>query len=238
MQDPFTPSEYRELPVLETQDLAHRLEAALPQTQCTRCGYADCAGYALALARGEARLNQCPPGGAQGITRLAAILRQEPVALDPHFGTEAPRSVVVIDEDWCIGCTLCIQACPVDAILGANKLMHTVIPEHCTGCELCIPVCPVDCMVAVNASAGATGWAAWSDVQAQQARERYRQRQQRLEREQRDEQSRPALPSPSPDPCVATDTSDTPETRPAPRLDRQAAIAQALARARAQRNPG
>ncbi len=221
-----------------TPTLADRIDDLLPQTQCTRCGYDGCQPYAQAIADGRAEINRCPPGGEAGIRALAELLQRPELPLAPECGEHQPLALAVIDEAHCIGCTLCIQACPVDAILGANKLMHTVIPEHCTGCELCIPVCPVDCMVAVNASAGATGWAAWSDVQAQQARERYRQRQQRLEREQRDEQSRPALPSPSPDPCVATDTSDTPETRPAPRLDRQAAIAQALARARAQRNPG
>lgn len=163
---------------------AARIDDALPQTQCTRCGYPDCAGYAQAVADGEAGINQCPPGGAEGIERLAQITGRAPLPLDPKFGTEGPRAMAVIDEAWCIGCTLCIKACPTDAILGANKLMHTVIAPHCTGCELCIPVCPVDCIGLEDASPGATGWAAWSPVQADTARERYHARQQRLAREE------------------------------------------------------
>jgi Na+-translocating ferredoxin:NAD+ oxidoreductase subunit B len=154
-------------------DLADRLLAALPQTQCTRCGYPDCAAYALAVASGVADINQCPPGGAEGVARLAAITGLPVVALNPDNGVEAPRSMMFIDEDWCIGCTLCIKACPVDAIVGSNKLMHTVIETDCTGCELCLPVCPVDCILVESASGSATGWAAWSQAQAEQARERY-----------------------------------------------------------------
>ena len=106
----------------------------------------DCAGYAQAVALGTADINQCPPGGAEGIARLAAITHKPVVPLNPEFGQETPRSVMFIDENWCIGCTLCIKACPTDAIIGANKRMHTIIEEHCTGCELCLPVCPVDCI--------------------------------------------------------------------------------------------
>ena len=160
--------------------LAARIEAALPQTQCTRCGYADCAAYAHAIAAGDAGINQCPPGGAQGVARLAAITGLPVQALDPQYGVEGPRSVVVIDEDWCIGCTLCLDACPVDAIVGASKRMHTVVAEHCTGCELCIPVCPVDCIELVPAGDGnATGWVAWSPAQADNARMRHVQYQKR-----------------------------------------------------------
>ena len=154
-------------------DLADRILAALPQTQCTRCGYPDCAAYALAVASGAADINQCPPGGAEGVARLATITTLPVKPLNPDNGIEAPRSMMFIDEDWCIGCTLCIKACPVDAIVGSNKLMHTVIEACCTGCELCLPVCPVDCILAENASGSATGWAAWSQAQAGQARERY-----------------------------------------------------------------
>ena len=145
----------------------------LPQTQCTRCGYPDCAGYAGAIAEGSADINQCPPGGARGIVRLARLTGRPESALNPENGDEAPRSVAYIDEDWCIGCTLCLDACPTDAILGANKRMHTVIEDFCTGCELCLPVCPVDCIVMENVSGKATGWDAWSAPQAAQARTRY-----------------------------------------------------------------
>ncbi|MFO1211796.1 MAG: RnfABCDGE type electron transport complex subunit B [Paenacidovorax caeni] len=163
--------------------LVARLEAALPQTQCTRCGYPDCAGYARAIASEGAPINQCPPGGIEGVRRLAALTGQPDEPLNPAHGHEGPRTLAVIDEAWCIGCTLCIQACPTDAILGANKYMHTVIAAHCTGCELCVPVCPVDCIGLEEASAGATGWAAWSPAQADAARLRYAQRQTRLARQ-------------------------------------------------------
>jgi electron transport complex protein RnfB len=158
---------------LHTGELASRVLDALPQTQCTRCGYLDCAGYAQAIAAGQANINQCPPGGQEGVVQLAKITGSEAMPLDPAFGVEGPRNVVYIDEDWCIGCTLCIDACPTDAIVGSNKRMHTVIEWYCTGCELCLPVCPVDCIVLENASGTATGWSAWSPAQAQLARERY-----------------------------------------------------------------
>jgi electron transport complex protein RnfB len=153
--------------------LAQRILDALPQTQCTRCGYPDCAGYAQAIAQGAAEINQCPPGGAEGIVRLASITSKPVTPLNPEFGLETPRSVMFIDENWCIGCTLCIKACPTDAIIGANKRMHTILEEHCTGCELCLPVCPVDCIMVENASGEATGWAAWSPALAANARNRY-----------------------------------------------------------------
>jgi len=149
------------------------LLAVLPQTQCTRCGFPDCAAYAKAITDGEAAINQCPPGGLAGIKRLAGLTGQVVLPLNPANGFEGPRPVVFIDEAWCIGCTLCIKACPVDAIVGANKLMHTVIEPYCTGCELCLPVCPVDCIELENVSGSATGWAAWSPAQADQARIRY-----------------------------------------------------------------
>jgi electron transport complex protein RnfB len=149
------------------------LLAVLPQTQCTRCGFPDCAAYAQAIADGTAAVNQCPPGGMEGVQRLAALTGQVAVPLNPENGVEAPRTVVFIDEAWCIGCTLCIKACPVDAIVGANKLMHTVIEPYCTGCELCLPVCPVDCIELETISGSATGWAAWSQEQADQAKKRY-----------------------------------------------------------------
>ncbi len=153
--------------------LADRINAALPQTQCTRCGYPDCAAYAQAIAAGDADINQCPPGGAEGITRLATLTGKPVKALNPVHGQEGPRQLAVIDEAWCIGCTLCLDACPTDAIVGSNKLMHTVIEPYCTGCELCIPVCPVDCISLENLNGAHTGWAAWSAGQAQEARNRY-----------------------------------------------------------------
>ena len=153
--------------------LASRILDALPQTQCTRCGYPDCAAYADAVASNTAGINQCPPGGAAGVERLAAITGQPVLALNPANGTEGPRSVAIIDEEWCIGCTLCLPVCPTDAILGSNKMMHTVIEKYCTGCELCIPVCPVDCISLENVTGERTGWAAWPQSEADIARNRY-----------------------------------------------------------------
>lgn len=170
--------------------LAARVHAALPQTQCTRCGYPDCAAYADAVAADEARINQCPPGGEEGVARLAAITGQPALPLNPENGYEGPLTVAVIDEDWCIGCTLCIKACPTDAILGTNKHMHTVIEAYCTGCELCIPVCPVDCIALDNASGERTGWAAWTEAQAAQALGRYEWRKVRLAREAAEHEER------------------------------------------------
>lgn len=160
--------------------LATEILAALPQTQCTRCGYPDCAAYALAIAQDQAPINQCPPGGAEGIQRLAVITGQPPVALNPANGLEGPRAIAIIDENWCIGCTLCIDACPTDAIIGSNKMMHTVIEPHCTGCELCLPVCPVDCISLENVTGALTGWSAWSLDQANQAKKRYDHKRVRL----------------------------------------------------------
>ncbi len=159
------------------------LLAVLPQTQCTRCGYDDCEAYAQAIRVGTAPINQCPPGGAQGVHALATLTGQTEQPLNPEHGVEGPRSVAYIDEAWCIGCTLCLKVCPTDAIVGANKLMHTVIERYCTGCELCLPVCPVDCILMENASGSATGWAAWSPELAQEARSRYAWHKERLGRD-------------------------------------------------------
>ena len=160
-------------PPLSTAELIDRLDAALPQTQCTRCGYPDCRSYARAMAAGSAAINRCPPGGAEGVMRLAAIIGLPPLPLDTERGAEGPRALAVIDEAWCIGCTLCIKACPVDCIVGAPKLMHTVIDALCTGCELCLPVCPVDCISLPEVTPGRSGWQAWSQQQADEARRRY-----------------------------------------------------------------
>ncbi len=164
-------------------DLIEQLDRALPQTQCTRCGYPDCRSYAEAMARGEAGINQCPPGGAEGIERLARLTGRPVAPLSAAHGLEGPRRLAVIDEAWCIGCTLCIKACPADCISGAPKLMHTLVAEQCTGCELCVPACPVDCISLVDATPGRSGWDAWSEAQASQARERYQFKQFREQRE-------------------------------------------------------
>jgi len=148
--------------------------AVLPQTQCTRCGYPDCEAYAQAIAAGRAGINQCPPGGQQGIEWLSALTGLPALPLNPQNGEEGPRTVAFVDENWCIGCTLCIAACPTDAIVGSNKLMHVVIEAYCTGCELCLPVCPVDCISLENVTGLATGWDAWSKPQADTAQERYK----------------------------------------------------------------
>lgn len=207
-------------------DLAARIDAALPQTQCTRCGYPDCATYAQAIASGEAAINQCPPGGAEGVARLAAITGMAALPLSAEHGVEGPRSVAFIDEAWCIGCTLCIKACPTDAIVGSNKRMHTVIEPYCTGCELCVPACPVDCIQLETASGAATGWAAWSAPLAQQARARYQQHRQRVPLEDAEEEPAEAMGEPAPD-----STSTTTSAADA----RKAAIAAAMERARQRR---
>ena len=169
--------------------LADRILDALPQTQCTRCGYPDCKAYAQAIALDQAPINQCPPGGAEGVAILARLTGQPVLPLNAENGLEGPMTVAVIDEAWCIGCTLCIKACPTDAILGSNKVMHTVIEAACTGCDLCLPVCPVDCIEMVPVSGDQTGWAAWSSEQALQARQRYESRQIRLVQEDREHAS-------------------------------------------------
>ncbi len=213
-------------------ELARRIDAALPQTQCTRCGYPDCAAYAQAIATGDAAINQCPPGGLEGVHRLAAITGQQVQPLNPANGIEGPLTVAVIDEDWCIGCTLCIKACPTDAIVGTNKRMHTVIEPYCTGCELCIPVCPVDCISLDVISGEHTGWDAWTPAQAQQARDRYDARRQRLVREQ---QEHDAMLEAKARMKHADLAAHSLHTDPAVLDKKRAVIEAALARARARR---
>jgi electron transport complex protein RnfB len=215
-----------------TEALARRLDAALPQTQCTRCGFPDCAAYAQALAEGRADINQCPPGGDEGIERLAAIMGRPPVPLDTERGSEGPLRLAVIDEAWCIGCTLCIKACPVDCIVGASKAMHTVIGAQCTGCELCLPACPVDCIAMVDASGGRTGWAAWSQAQADQARDRYAFHRLRVARDARENEARLTAKAEA---KLADLANQTRLTDPQAIERKRAVIEAALARARARR---
>lgn len=214
--------------------LAGRIHDALPQTQCKRCGYPDCLGYAQALAAGEAEVNQCPPGGTEGMERLATLTGRSVKPLDPDFGAEGPRTLAFIDEDWCIGCTLCIAACPVDAIVGANKRMHTVLEAHCTGCELCLPVCPVDCILLENVTGDATGWNAWSTEQALQARHRHDQRSVRLQRETEEQEQRLLAKA---ELKVSDIAAHSQHTDPAVLDKKRAIIEAALERARAKRGP-
>lgn len=143
--------------------LAARIDAWLPQTQCTRCGYPRCRDYARAVAAGQADINQCPPGGDITLHALAGLVGVPPKPLNPAFGATAPRRLARIDETLCIGCRKCIDACPVDAILGARRLMHTVLIPECTGCELCLPPCPVDCIEMITPPVNAISAGAWPD---------------------------------------------------------------------------
>lgn len=158
-------------------DIIHyieRINAVLPQTQCTRCGYDACLPYAQAIAADNEKINRCPPGGEAGIHALAAITGQAILELDPDCGSYNTPTVAVIDEEHCIGCTLCIQACPVDAIVGANKQMHTVVTDLCTGCDLCVAPCPVDCIHMESTER------LWTTELAEQAKQHFEKRQTRL----------------------------------------------------------
>jgi Na+-translocating ferredoxin:NAD+ oxidoreductase subunit B len=197
--------------------LADRIDAVLPQTQCTRCGFASCRPYADALADGASDINRCPPGGDAVIVALATLTGRSAKPLDPDCGTAGPLLVAVIDEAACIGCTLCIAACPVDAIVGAQKRMHTVLPSLCSGCELCVAPCPVDCIALRPAGR------AWTVDDAAAARDRFARRTLRVARNERVER-RAARP---------VETADDPE-----RARRRATVAAALARARARRGAG
>lgn len=210
---------------------AEAIDALLPQTQCTRCGYPDCRSYAQAIAAGEAAINRCPPGGAEGIARLASLTGQAATPLDPAHGQEGPRTLAIIDEAWCIGCTLCIKACPVDCIVGAPKQMHTVIESLCTGCELCVPACPVDCISLVPVTA-TTGWAAWSPAQADEARERHDFHRLRIERDKQENADRLAAKAAH---KLANLAAESQLTDPQQLERKRAVIEAALARARARR---
>ncbi len=164
-----------------------QIDACLPQTQCTQCGYPRCRAYAEAIAQGQAGINQCPPGDAATIRVLATLLGIPPAPLDPRFGTHAPRARAVIDETLCIGCRKCLDVCPVDAIMGARKLMHTVIAADCTGCGLCLPPCPVDCIAMVSAPPAAPGeiWEEYPCAETERWRALTEKRRQRLARARR-----------------------------------------------------
>ena len=210
--------------------VADRIDALLPQTQCTKCGYAGCRPYAEAIAAGLAQINQCPPGGAAGITRLAELLQRPPLPLNPANGLEQPLRVAVIDERLCIGCTLCIQACPVDAIVGAAKMMHTVLAADCTGCDLCLPPCPMDCIAMVPVDPPR----AWTVADADAARARFEARRARLAREQQVRDDRLAARTPARlDETDQPDASD--DEAPAEEARKKAAVQAAIERARARR---
>jgi electron transport complex protein RnfB len=214
-----------------TKTLADLVEDQLPQTQCTKCGYAGCRPYAEAIAAGEADINQCPPGGMEGVARLASVTGRRIIPINPVNGLERPRPVAFIDEKLCIGCTLCIQACPVDAILGAAKQMHTIIPELCTGCDLCVAPCPVDCIVMYPVTDDRTGWDAWTQPQADAARERHDFRTLRLQRERDENDARLAAKAVAKMKEVTAEASNTPEEL-AEKERKRAIIAAAMERAR------
>ncbi len=204
-------------------DLADRLDALLPQTQCTRCGFAACRPYAEALANGTADIDRCPPGGDAGAAALAGLLGCAAKPVDPAFGVEAAPAIAVIDETACIGCTKCIQACPVDAILGASKRMHAIITAECTGCELCIAPCPVDCITMQPISASLLARNAVL-VRAAHARLRYEARGKRLARDATERETRRA-------------GTRADEAAPPPPITRSAVL-EAIARGKARRMAG
>ena len=212
-------------------DLFDRLFAALPQTQCTKCGYPDCRAYAKAISAGEALHNQCPPGGQEGVDRLSKILNKDSLTLNPTNGEERPRPVAVIESKACIGCTLCIQACPVDAIVGASKQMHVVLKDWCTGCDLCIPPCPVDCITMLSVTGDKTGWNAWNEEQAKIAKDRYESRQKRLEREELDNTRRLAVKAQNKAKALDLESAST-DSEKSEIERKRAIIAAAMARAK------
>lgn len=218
------------MPSLASKSLADQIEDLLPQTQCTKCGYPACRPYAEAIAKGEAGINQCPPGGAEGIARLSRLTGKKIVPLNPINGMERPRPVAVIDEALCIGCTLCIQACPVDAIVGAAKQMHTILPDQCTGCDLCVAPCPVDCIAMVNITGNLTGWNAWSQKQADAARTRHDFRQHRLQREKTENDARLAAKAAAKLESITSEKVSNPE-EVAAQARKKAIIQAAIARA-------
>ncbi|HZP85400.1 MAG TPA: electron transport complex subunit RsxB [Burkholderiales bacterium] len=215
-------------------DLVEQIDRLLPQTQCGKCGFGGCRPYAEAIAGNEAPINRCPPGGATGIARLAELLAREPLPLDTSCGGETRRSVALIDESRCIGCTLCIQACPADAIVGASKHMHTVLIAQCTGCELCLPPCPVDCIsmapmsvIAEHSNVAREEANVPVSAHADRWRERYHRRIQRLAR-QRDERDQRLLVKAQDKLSMIDSTTESDEA-----AKKRAAIRAAIERARA-----
>lgn len=219
----------------DMEQLAEQLEDLLPQTQCTKCGFNGCRPYAQALALGDAEINQCPPGGQEGVERLASFLGKPVIPLNPANGLERPRSVALIDESLCIGCTLCIQACPVDAILGAAKQMHVILAHVCTGCDLCVAPCPVDCIDMVVVTPGKTGWDAWSQRQADEARTRHDFRTARLEQERQAHEARLAAKAVTRNVAKAEGTLVS-DAELAEQKRKQAIIAAAIARVQQQKS--
>ena len=202
-----------------------QIDALLPQTQCTRCGFPDCRSYAEAIARDETAIDRCPPGGEETLRALSHLLSRPADHLDPAVGTFTPGTVAFIDETLCIGCTKCIAACPVDAIVGGPKLMHTVIEALCTGCELCLPPCPVDCIRLGPAQGVTEGYEGWQfprggDERAERLRERYGRHQARDQKTPLEKRARLGAREARADELKA---------------ERQAEIAAALARVRAKR---
>jgi electron transport complex protein RnfB len=218
-----------------TKTLADQIEDLLPQTQCTKCGYPACRPYAEAIASGEADINRCPPGGMAGVERLSRLTGRPVIPINPANGVERPRPVAFIDENLCIGCTLCIQACPVDAILGAPKQMHTILPSLCTGCDLCVAPCPVDCIAMVpnrdDPNGERTGWDAWSQEQADAARARHDFRTERLQREKEENDARLAAKALEKMRAVTAEETNTAEEL-AEKERKRAIIAAAIERAR------
>ena len=221
-------------PELEHAALVAKIDAVLPQTQCTKCGYTGCKPYANAIAGGEAEINQCPPGGDEGIHKLAHLLNRPWKPLNPQNGVEKPLALAFIDEAVCIGCTLCIKACPVDAIVGAAKQMHTVLMAQCTGCDLCVAPCPVDCITMEvlqdphELRRRQDEKQAFSDA----SRERFEFRNARLERDRKEKAQRLATRGLAAVPTNEPATDAPPDAAPDPK---KALIAAAMARAKAQR---
>jgi len=209
--------------------LADRIDAVLPQTQCTKCGFSGCRPYAEAIAAGTADINQCPPGGAIGIDRLAAVTGRPPLPLDPSHGVERPLHVAVIDESLCIGCTLCIQACPVDAIVGAARVMHTVVAEWCNGCDLCLAPCPMDCIAMVPVRPARS----WGDDDARWSRARYEARGRRLAVERAEREQSLLLKARS----KLVELSWRDDLAPDEAARKRAVVQAAIERARARRQP-